>query len=64
MWFREPDAAVADREVTVSPGLRVALIVAAVAVLLLGIFPGQILDVAQHSAEALMRMPLERVVGP
>jgi NADH-quinone oxidoreductase subunit N len=64
MWFREPDAAVADRQITVSPGMRVALIVAAVAVLLLGIFPAQILDVAQHSATALLEVPLSRVVTP
>jgi len=64
MWFQEPDAAVADRQITVSPGLRVALVVAAVAVLLLGIFPAQILEVAQHSATALLEVPLSRLVTP
>ncbi len=49
MWFREADEAVADREITVSPGLRVALVAAAVAVLLLGIFPAQILELAQRA---------------
>ena len=64
MWFREADQAVADREITVSPGLRVALVAAAVAVLLLGIFPAQILELAQSSAVALMEIPLSRLAAP
>ena len=64
MWFREADETVADREITVSPGLRVALVAAAVAVLLLGIFPAQILELAQQSAVALMEIPLSRLAAP
>lgn len=64
MWFREADEAVADREITVSPGLRVALVAAAVAVMLLGIFPAQILDLAQQSATALLELPLSRLAAP
>lgn len=64
MWFREGDEAAARQDVTVSPGVQTALIVAAVAVLLLGIFPGQILELAQASAAALMQGPMAEVVSP
>ncbi|MDX1673427.1 MAG: NADH-quinone oxidoreductase subunit N [Longimicrobiales bacterium] len=64
MWFREADEAVADREVRVSPGLRMALVAAAIAVLLLGIFPAQVLELAQQSAVALMEIPLSRLAAP
>ncbi len=64
MWFREPDEAVADRRVTVSAGVRTVLVVAAIAVVLLGIFPGPILDIAQESAGMLLRIPFEGVAGP
>jgi NADH-quinone oxidoreductase subunit N len=64
MWFREPDEAVADRAVVVSPGVRVALVAAAIVVLLLGIFPGAMIDLAQRSAVALTRAPFMGVAGP
>jgi NADH-quinone oxidoreductase subunit N len=64
MWFREPDEAVADRHIVVSSGVRTVLVIAAVAVLLLGIFPSQVLEVAQRSAVALMQTPITGVAGP
>ncbi len=64
MWFREPDEALATREVTLSAGVRTVLVVAAVAVLLLGIFPGQVLDLAQRSALTLMQVPVPGIAGP
>jgi NADH-quinone oxidoreductase subunit N len=56
MWFREPEAGVLP-EVTLSPALRATLVVAAIAVIVLGIFPGQLLDAAQQSAQGLMQVP-------
>lgn len=64
MWFREADESVADRTVTVSPGVQAVLVVAAVGVLLLGIFPEQFLDMAQQSAAVLLRSPFADVAGP
>lgn len=64
MWFREADEAVAQSEITVSPGVRTALVVAAVAVLLLGIFPGQVLELAQESAGVLLELPLSLLAAP
>ncbi len=64
MWFRETDEAMADRDVSVTPGVQTALVVAAVAVLLLGIFPGQVLELAQQSAGALLQSPLGAIVSP
>src|SRR5690606_37131651 len=53
MWFREPDRADAHSDVLVSPGLRLALVASAIAVLALGVFPGTLLDLAERSAAAL-----------
>ncbi len=52
MWFRDAEegaAAVAS----VPAGLRVALIVAVIGVLITGIFPGQVLEIAERSAATL-----------
>ncbi|HEX6694058.1 MAG TPA: NADH-quinone oxidoreductase subunit N [Longimicrobiales bacterium] len=56
MWFREPEGG-ALPEVTLSPALRATLVFAAIAVIVLGIFPGQLLDAAQQSAQGLMQVP-------
>ncbi|HEY8469450.1 MAG TPA: NADH-quinone oxidoreductase subunit N [Longimicrobiales bacterium] len=53
MWFREPARSDAHAGVLVSPGLRFALVAAAVAVVALGVFPGAVLDAAERSAAAL-----------
>src|SRR5690606_40885303 len=53
MWFREPERSDAHGDVLVSPGLRLALVGAAVAVLALGVFPGALLELAERSAAAL-----------
>jgi NADH-quinone oxidoreductase subunit N len=64
MWFREAaDGAVAP--VVVSRGVGAVLVVAAVAVLLIGIFPAWFLGMAQHGATALMQAPMmPGVAGP
>jgi NADH-quinone oxidoreductase subunit N len=57
MWFREPVAGGTDAIIVVPPGMKVALGVAAVGVVLLGIFPGQLLELAERSAATLMQQP-------
>ena len=56
MWFRDPDGGVLP-EVTLSPALKATLVFAAIAVIALGIFPGELLEAAQRSAEGLMQVP-------
>ena len=56
MWFRDAEGP-AGENVRVSAGVRTVLVVAAVAVLLIGIFPAWFLDVAQQGAVALTRAP-------
>jgi NADH-quinone oxidoreductase subunit N len=56
MWFREPAQAGGDVP-ELSTGLRVGLAAAAIAVVVLGVFPGGLLDVAERSAATLLRLP-------
>jgi NADH-quinone oxidoreductase subunit N len=56
MWFRESGAEAGP--VPVSRGVGAVLVTAAVAVILIGIFPAWFLEVAQSSAVALLRSPL------
>ncbi len=63
MWFREPEE---DREaepVQVSSGVAAALVFAAVAVLLIGIFPSWFLSLAHAGAAALIGSPLSAGVA-
>jgi NADH-quinone oxidoreductase subunit N len=55
MWFR--DAATDAPAAELSTGLRLALGAAALAVMLLGIFPGSLLSIAERSAATLLRVP-------
>jgi len=61
MWFRE---ATADSPTVpaVPLGLRIALVAAAAAVVLLGVFPGAFLSLAERSAASLMQAP-SSVIG-
>ena len=63
MWFREPaegaDAGLID--VGVAGSLKAALVIAAVLVVLIGVVPGVLLDMAQHSAATLL--PTVNTVG-
>lgn len=55
MWFREaPAEAVARPPVVVPGGMRAALLVAAIGVMLLGVFPTPILGPAERSAASLV----------
>jgi NADH-quinone oxidoreductase subunit N len=60
MWFRDPDpAATAGPEV--APGMRLALTAAAIVIVLLGVAPGVLLDLAEQSAATLLRVPAATV---
>jgi len=50
MWFREPARPDAHEGIVVSPGVKVVLAVAVVGILLLGIAPGLVLDLAERGA--------------
>jgi NADH-quinone oxidoreductase subunit N len=64
MWFREAEATTAT-PLPVAREVGAVLVVAAVAVILIGIFPAWFLDMAQSSAVALMRTPLvPGIAGP
>ena len=54
MWFREPDAATGV-VFTVPAGMRVALAISVIGILLMGILPGQVLDIAERSAATLVQ---------
>jgi NADH-quinone oxidoreductase subunit N len=56
MWFQNADPATSP-EFTVPAGVRVALTVAVIGVLLTGVFPGRVLDLAERSAAALVQAP-------
>jgi NADH-quinone oxidoreductase subunit N len=57
MWFREPVGDDAYRGIETTGAMRVALIVAAVGIVFLGIFPSRLLGVAERSAAALSTAP-------
>jgi NADH-quinone oxidoreductase subunit N len=54
MWFREPGHAAADAEpITMNGTMTVALVVAAVLIVALGVFPNELLQAAERSAATL-----------
>jgi NADH-quinone oxidoreductase subunit N len=55
MWLRE--SVTSRPALTLTPGLQVALVIAAVGTVALGIVPGVLLDAAQHSASSLVHAP-------
>lgn len=59
MWFREPNGE--PLVLSISPGVRFTLGVAVIGVLLLGIFPGMLLEAAERSAAGLMQVPLSLI---
>src|SRR5690606_1306348 len=56
MWFREAPSADSASGITVSPAMRVALVAAVAGVVLLGIFPGQLLELAERGAATLINV--------
>jgi NADH-quinone oxidoreductase subunit N len=57
MWFREPNGHAGADDIVLSPGLKVALAVTAGGVVLLGVFPGGLLALAERSAATLIQLP-------
>ena len=59
MWFREPNG-----EPVLEPlagGTRVMLAIAVTGVMVLGVFPGVLLDAAERSAAALLQVPMSLI---
>jgi NADH-quinone oxidoreductase subunit N len=56
MWFREPDGQTSDPP-ALAPGMTVALVAAAVGVVLLGVLPDMVLELAERSAAGLLQIP-------
>jgi NADH-quinone oxidoreductase subunit N len=61
MWFREPVAGQKAEPLALAPGMVVALVIAAAGTLLLGIFPGFLLEAAERSAAGLMQVPVSLI---
>ena len=57
MWFREPAEGHASHPTTLAPAMTVALVIAAVGTVLLGVAPGILLRVAENSAAGLLNIP-------
>jgi len=54
MWFRDRPAGETAVAVALPATMRTALVVAAIAVVVLGVFPGQLLELAERSAATLL----------
>jgi NADH-quinone oxidoreductase subunit N len=61
MWFREPEEGRGAEPLSLAPALTVALVVAAVGTLVLGVFPGMLLEAAERSAAGLMQVPVSLI---
>lgn len=57
MWFREAPHKDAHEGIVVAPGVKVVLAVAVAGILILGIFPGWVLDLADRSASIFAHLP-------
>jgi len=57
MWFREPVEGTTAEPAPLGTAMQVALVVAAVGVVFLGILPGSLLELAERSAADLLRIP-------
>jgi NADH-quinone oxidoreductase subunit N len=61
MWFRDPVAGQTVEPPAVAPAMAVALVITAVGTVLLGIFPGVLLELAERSAAGLMQVPVSLI---
>jgi NADH-quinone oxidoreductase subunit N len=57
MWFRDPVDEPESEPLALSPAMSVALVIAAVGVVLLGVAPDPLLGLAERSAAGLLRLP-------
>jgi NADH-quinone oxidoreductase subunit N len=55
MWFRDPVEG--SEPIVLTPGMTTALVFSAAGVVLLGVFPGALLDLAERSAAGLLQLP-------
>jgi NADH-quinone oxidoreductase subunit N len=58
MWFREPVAGRTSEPLALAPAMTVALVIAAAGTVLLGVFPGVLLEVAERSAAGMLQVPV------
>jgi NADH-quinone oxidoreductase subunit N len=56
MWFLEPAEADVGRRIVIAPEMKLAIGIAAVGVVLLGVFPNLLLEITERSAASLMPM--------
>jgi NADH-quinone oxidoreductase subunit N len=54
MWFLEPRPGGPTGRIVIAPAMKVAIGVAAVGVILLGVFPNVLLEITEHSAASLL----------
>jgi NADH:ubiquinone oxidoreductase subunit 2 (subunit N) len=57
MWFRDPTEGRSSQPSALAPAMTVALVVAAVGTVLLGVAPGVLLRAAENSAAGLLNIP-------
>jgi NADH-quinone oxidoreductase subunit N len=57
MWFREPVEGRTTAGTSLAPAMTVALVIMAVGTVLLGVFPGVLLDIAERSAAGMLQVP-------
>lgn len=57
MWFRDPVDGTTSEPGALAPAMKVALVLAAVGVMYLGVLPGSLLELAEHSAAGLLQIP-------
>jgi NADH-quinone oxidoreductase subunit N len=57
MWFRDPVEGRTSRPAALAPAMTVALVAAALGTVLLGVFPGVLLGLAERSAAGLLQVP-------
>jgi NADH-quinone oxidoreductase subunit N len=58
MWFRDPEDGRTSEPGTLAPAMIIALVITAGGTVLLGIFPGALLGLAERSAAGLMQVPV------
>jgi NADH-quinone oxidoreductase subunit N len=66
MWFRDPVQGRTAEPARIAPAMMVALLVAAIGTVVLGVFPGMLLEAAERSAAGLLQVPVSLIgsTGP
>jgi NADH-quinone oxidoreductase subunit N len=58
MWFRESPSKEAHEGIVIAPGVKIVLAAAVIGILILGIFPGWVMDLADRSASIFAHGPM------